>query len=255
MNIMAKVLSIVNAKGGVAKTTSTQSIGFALKEMGKKVLLVDLDAQANLTTSVGISPKEDLNISDALLDNCKITDVIKCVNGVDIAYSGHSLISRENAVAHSVAGAAKLRSILKKVKEKYDFVIIDCPPSLGIYTVNALIASDKVYIPMVAEPFAWNGLDKMLETIDIIVEEELNSKLELGGLFFTNHSKNAQTILGKTIVREAQQQLGDKVMKTAIRTNVALHECLVMNQDVFSYAPDSNGAKDYKELTEEIINS
>ncbi|GHA81160.1 ParA family protein [Pontibacter akesuensis] len=252
---MTKVLSIVNAKGGVAKTTSTLGIGYALKEMGMKVLLVDLDAQANLTTSVGISPREELNISDALLDNCKITEVIREANGVDIAYSGHSLISRENAVAHSVTGAAKLRSILKKVKDRYDYVIIDCPPSLGIYTVNALIASDKVYIPMVAEPFAWNGLDKMLETVDIIVEEELNPKLKLGGLFFTNHSKNAQTILGKTIVKEAQDQLGDRVLKTAIRTNVALNECLVMNQDVFSYAPDSNGAKDYRALTKEIVNS
>ncbi|WP_347160356.1 ParA family protein [Pontibacter chitinilyticus] len=250
---MAEVFSIVNAKGGVAKTTSTQSIGFALKGMGKKVLLIDLDAQANLSMSVGISPKEELNISDALLDNCKITDVIRSANGVDIAYSGHSLISRENAVAHTVAGAAKLRSVLKKIKDKYDYVLIDCPPSLGIYTVNALIASDRVYIPMTAEPFAWNGLDKMLETIDIIIEEELNPKLQLGGLFFTNHSKNAQTILGKTIVREAQEQLGSKVMKTTIRTNVSLHECLVMNQDVFTYAEDSNGAKDYKALTEEII--
>ena len=252
---MTKVLSIVNAKGGVAKTTSALSIGYALKQMGMKVLLVDLDAQANLTTSVGISPREELNISDALLDNCKISDIIREANGVDIACSGHSLISRENAVAHSIAGAAKLRSVLKKVKDKYDYVIIDCPPSLGIYTVNALIASDKVYIPMAAEPFAWNGLDKMLETIDIIVEEELNTKLKLGGLFFTNHSKNAQTILGKTIVKEAQEQLGDKVMKTSIRTNVALNECLVMHQDVFSYAPDSNGAKDYKDLTQEIIKS
>lgn len=252
---MSVVFSIVNAKGGVAKTTSTQSLGYALKEMGKKVLLVDLDAQANLTMSVGISPKEDLNISDALLGNCKITDVIREVNGVDIAYSGHSLISRESEVAHSVAGAVKLRSLLKKIKDKYSYILIDCPPSLGIYTVNALIASDKVYIPMTAEPFAWNGLDKMLETIDIIVEEDLNPSLKLGGLFFTNHSKNAQTILGKTIVKEAQEQLGDRVLNTFIRTNIALHECIVMHQDIYTYASDSNGAKDYMQLAREIINS
>ncbi|KAA5539033.1 ParA family protein [Adhaeribacter rhizoryzae] len=252
---MTNVFAIVNAKGGVAKTTSTMNIGYALNKLGKKVLLVDLDAQANLTLTVGIRTDESLNISDALTDGCKITDIIHKVNGVDVINSGRTLIEREHTISNSITGAVKLKSLLKKIKDKYDYILIDCPPSLGIYTVSALVACDSVYIPMVAEPYAWDGLSRLLETISIIKEEEINPNIKLGGLFFTNNSKNAQTILGKTIISEAKEQLGEKVLKTTIRTNVSLNESIAVKQNIYDYAPESNGAKDYMKLAKEIINS
>ncbi|RDC58708.1 ParA family protein [Adhaeribacter pallidiroseus] len=252
---MAKVYAIVNAKGGVAKTTSTINIGYALYKLGKKVLLIDLDAQANLTSTVGVKTNELLNISDALIDGCKITDIVHNVSGVDLVNSGRTLIEREHTISNSVTGAVKLKSLLKKIKDGYDYVLIDCPPSLGIYTVSALVACNSVYIPMVAEPYAWDGLSRLLETISIIKDEEINPSIELGGLFFTNNSKNAQTILGKTIIMEAKKQLGDKVLKTTIRTNVSLNESIAVKKNIYDYAPESNGAKDYMRLTKEIINN
>lgn len=251
---MAKVFSIVNAKGGVAKTTSTLNIGYALSELGKKVLLIDLDAQANLTLSVGLPNDLPLNVSDALTDKCKLAEIIHAVNGIELVNSGRTLIEKEHVISNAVTGAVKLKSLLKKVKGNYDYILMDCPPSLGIYTVSALVACDAVYVPMAAEPFAWDGLSRLLETIAILKEEEINPQIQLGGLFFTSNSNNAQTILGKTIMREAKEQLGDKVMDTAIRINVALRESVAMKQSIYQYAPDSNGARDYMALTKEIIN-
>jgi chromosome partitioning protein len=250
---MAKVFSIVNAKGGVAKTTSTLNIGYALSKLGQKVLLVDLDAQANLTLSVGLPNDAPLNISDALTDKCKLADIIHPVNGIEIINSGRTLIEKEHVISNSVTGAVKLKSLLKKIKGNYDYILMDCPPSLGIYTVSALVACDAVYVPMAAEPFAWDGLSRLLETIAILREEEINPHIDLGGLFFTSNSNNAQTILGKTIIQEAREQLGEKVLQTAIRINVALRESVALKQSIYDYAPDSNGARDYMELTKEII--
>lgn len=244
----AKVISIANHKGGVGKTTSTASIGCGLALRGKRVLLIDLDAQQNLSFTLTQNEDPDLSVYDALVKDVALP-VVKVKDNVDLVPASLELARAEIDMATKIAREGILRSLLEEHLEKYDYVLIDCPPSLGIVTTNALVASDELYIPLTAEAFPLKGLT-MLDDVVSEVRKRVNPKLELGAVFFTRYNNRK---LNKEVVRMIQDRYGDKVFKTKIRENIALAEMPLSGQSIFEYDVKSNGAKDYLSLVDEII--
>lgn len=244
----AKVISIANHKGGVGKTTSTASIGCGLALRGKRVLLIDLDAQQNLSFTLTQNEDPDLSVYDALVKDVALP-VVKVKDNVDLVPASLELARAEIDMATKIAREGILRSLLEEHLEKYDYVLIDCPPSLGIVTTNALVASDELYIPLTAEALPLKGLT-MLDDVVSEVRKRVNPKLELGAVFFTRYNNRK---LNKEVVRMIQDRYGDKVFKTKIRENIALAEMPLSGQSIFEYDVKSNGAKDYLSLVDEII--
>lgn len=244
----AKVISIANHKGGVGKTTSTASIGCGLALRGKRVLLIDLDAQQNLSFTLTQNEEPDLSVYDALVKDVALP-VVKVKDNVNLVPASLELARAEIDMATKIAREGILRSLLEEHLEKYDYVLIDCPPSLGIVTTNALVASDELYIPLTAEALPLKGLT-MLDDVVSEVRKRVNPKLELGAVFFTRYNNRK---LNKEVVRMIQDRYGDKVFKTKIRENIALAEMPLSGQSIFEYDVKSNGAKDYLSLVDEII--
>ena len=244
----AKVISIANHKGGVGKTTSTASIGCGLALRGKRVLLIDLDAQQNLSFTLTQNEDPDLSVYDALVKDVALP-VVQVKDNVDLVPASLELARAEIDMATKIAREGILRSLLEDHLEKYDYVLIDCPPSLGIVTTNALVASDELYIPLTAEALPLKGLT-MLDDVVSEVRKRVNPKLELGAVFFTRYNNRK---LNKEVVRMIQDRYGDKVFKTRIRENIALAEMPLSGQSIFEYDGKSNGARDYLSLVDEII--
>lgn len=251
-----KVISILNQKGGVAKTTSAQNISFGLKKLGKKVLLVDFDPQGNLTSGVGINKRElDHTIYDLMKDrafgfqNVNLENVIIEKEGVDILPTNIKM-SKVNLELGGVPGKENLlKEILKEVYD-YDYVIIDCPPSLDNLTFNALIASHKVYIPVQTEFYALEGIVELMDTIDMITQR-MNEELEIGGVFATMVDNRIK--LHTEVIDQLRGFFGERMFETAIRRNVKVTEASSYGVSIFDYASRSNGAKDYLGLCKEIL--
>lgn len=243
-----KIITILNHKGGVGKSCSTACIGSALAIKGKHVLLIDLDAQQNLSFMMGHNEDPDVSIYDALVKNVSLP-IIKINENIDLVPASLELARAEIDLASKMAREGILRTILDDYIGKYDYILIDCPPLLGIVTTNALVASDRLYIPLTAETLPMKGL-AMLEDIYNEVKKRVNQKLELGGVFFTRFNNRK---LNREVVNIIEQRYGDKVFKTKIRENISLAEMPLTGQSIFEYAPKSNGAIDYMALTEEII--
>jgi chromosome partitioning protein len=247
---MGKVISLSNHKGGVGKTCSTVNIGAGLSKQGKHVLLIDLDPQANLSLSLGIKEAE-FHIYGALIGKYNLRKTICQVSErLDVVPSHLDLSGAEIELSSESGREFILRELISEVKDKYDYILIDCPPSLGLLTLNALTASDEVYIPLQAEFLAMQGLAKLTEVIEKI-KRRLNKGLEIGGVFITQF--DSRKVLNKDVAASIETYFKDKVFKTRIRDTVSLAESPSSGTDIFKYSAKSNGAEDYLALTNEIL--
>lgn len=248
------VTSIANFKGGTGKTTTCLGLGYGLAQEGYKILLIDMDPQGNLTTSVGIQAPER-TIYDALHDMAAgKSDVLPIyeAHGVDIIPADINLVAAEVELAGVVMRETLLRRMLMKVADDYDLILIDTPPSAGMLTMNALACSDKVIIPTTTDFLPVKGLKIFADkVIKVVTDSGLNPKLSLGGILLTMH--NARRIISREMLTAIGQNFPDKLFQTQIRTNVALTESQAIGQSVFDYDPESNAAKDYRALTKEFI--
>ena len=245
---MGIVISLLNHKGGVGKTTSSINIGAGLVELGKKVLLIDLDPQANLTLSLGI-PRHAQSIYEAIRGESPLVPYPAKEN-MDIVISTLDLSGAEMELINEAGREYLLRELLEPIRGIYDYIIIDCPPSLALLTLNALAASDTVYIPLQTEFLAMQGLAKIKQVIDK-VKLRLNKNLYIGGVIATMY--DARKVLNRDVVETIKKYFGEIVFKTMIRDNVALAEAPSQRKDIFSYSPGSPGAEDYLNLCKEII--
>ena len=245
---MSKIISICNHKGGVGKTTTCINIGTGLSNMGKDVLLIDLDPQSNLTESLGIQSAE-MTIYGALREDYRLTPVSLAEN-LGIVPSTLDLSAAEIELSSEAGREVILREILEPIKDEYDFIFVDCPPALGLLTVNALTASDEVYLTIQAQYLALRGLTKLLEVIEK-VKRRLNSSLHIGGVLITQY--DGRKILNRNVAESIRRYFGDRVFNTVIRDNVALAEAPSSGEDIHRYNPKSHGAEDYSELCREIL--
>lgn len=245
---MAHVVSLLNHKGGVGKTTSTINIGAGLVVLGYKVLLVDLDPQANLSVSLGI-PRQPITIYECLRGESEIV-AYNYKENFDIVTSSLDLSGAEMELVNEPGREFLMRSLFEPLQDEYDFILIDCPPSLGLLTLNALTSADEVYIPLQTEFLALQGVAKIKQVIDK-VKFRLNKKLRIGGVIPTMY--NSHYVLNRDVVDTIKKYFGDRVFETKIRSNVALAEAPAQRKDIFSYNNKSNGAVDYLNLCKEII--
>jgi len=245
---MTRIISILNHKGGTGKTTTTVNLGKALSMMGHRLLLIDLDAQANLSQSLGIEG-EIQTISEVFSQRLNDLPIMKISDMLHLVPASLDLSAVEPGMYSNINSYFLLKSLLERVKSSYDFILIDCPPSLGIFTQNALIASNSVLITVQAQFLALKGLDTVYNLVSS-VREKLNQSISIQGLVVTqtNHTK-----LSKDIVASLKGTFKEKVYCTTIRQNVAIAEASANRQDIFSYNPGSFGAADYMNLAKEII--
>ncbi len=246
---MTKIIAISNHKGGVGKTTSTVNIGAGVALKGKKVLLIDLDPQANLTQCLGLIEPEK-TIYGALRGEYDLP-VIEVNNNLYLTPSTLDLASIEIELSTKIAREVILKKMIEKIAGGFDYIFIDCPPSLGLITVNAFAAANEIFIPLQAQFLALHGLDKLTDVI-ALVRENLNTSLKVGGVFITQY--DSRKILNRDIAESVSNYFDGNIFKTMIRDNVALAEAPIHGQDIFRYDPKSNGAKDYESLINEFIN-
>ena len=249
---MGRVISIANQKGGVGKTTTAINLATVLAKKNKKTLLIDMDPQGNATSGVGIEKDLDVSIYDVLIEETKMDEAIiktqiknlyVCPSNIDWAGAEVELVSMESR-------ESKLKNKLEEIKEEYDYIVIDCPPSLGLITVNAFTASNSVLIPVQCEYYALEGLGQLLNTIKI-VKRHLNKEIEIEGALLTMF--DTRTNLSKQVVDEVKKYFGDKVYKTVIPRNVKLSEAPSYGMPINVYDPRSKGAKAYEKFTKEFI--
>jgi chromosome partitioning protein len=250
---MGKVYALANQKGGVGKTTTAVNLGAYLATSGQQVLLIDMDPQANATSSLGIDRTQlDASIYDVLVNSTPLPQIVlSCASlSLDIAPSSLALAGAEVEMVSVLAREHLLRKALISVAEAYDYLLIDCPPSLGLLTINALTAaSDGVIIPVQCEYLALEGLSKLLHTIQL-VRDNLNPRLTVRGLLLTMF--DSRTNLSHQIEKEVRDHFGDRVFATVIPRNVRLGEAPSYGQSILTYAPHSQGALAYKALAEEL---
>lgn len=240
-----QIISFANHKGGVAKTTSVASIGVALSQIGRRVLLIDLDPQTNLTDLLSQSGT-GRTLYDSLRD-LKGLPVTHLREGLDLCPSSIDMVSIDIELADLPDRGYRLQKLLEGLD--YDYILLDCPPNLGLLTQNALSASTKVIIPLTPEAFPAKGLGTLLNVIDL-VKRSSNPSLELGGILITRYNRRKINRLVEETLRE---NFKDLVFKTKIRENVDLIESPLEGKDIFTYSPDSIGAKDYTEVAKEIL--
>jgi chromosome partitioning protein len=250
----ARVVSMCNQKGGVGKTTTTINLGASLAEFGRKVLLVDFDPQGSLSVGLGLHPHEmDLTIYNLLMQrDVDIQDVIVSsgVPGMDLLPSNIDLSAAEVQLVHEVAREQTLQRVLEPVMDKYDIILIDCQPSLGLLTVNALTASDGVIVPLECEYFALRGVALLKTTIDK-VRERLNPRLQIDGVVGTMF--DGRTLHSREVMDRLVQAWGDKVFHTVIRRTVKFSDATVAGEPITTYASTSGGAESYRQLAKEVL--
>ena len=252
---MVKVIAFANQKGGVGKTTSVINCGAGLAEQGQRVLVIDMDPQAHLTAGQGVSPyKLDVTIYDVLRGEAKAADVIieleAAAGALHLLPASIGLASAESDLLSEPGREYLLKEALQGIKDRYDYILIDCPPSLGILTVNAFTAADEIIIPLQTEYFALHGTRQLMQIIDK-VKQRLNPGLHLAGVLIT--MLDSRNNIHSVIVESIGKKFDNAVFKTIIRRNIALVESPSFGQDIFKYKPASTGAKDYRSFVAELL--
>lgn len=248
-----RVLAIVNQKGGVGKTTTTINLAAALAARGQSVLMVDLDPQGNASTGLGLSKRgEGENLFDVFVNKLKLQAIIKptSVAGVDIAPSHMDMASVEMRLGDSPDRAKRLKQAFNRLEKKYDYILIDCPPSLTMLTVNALTAARSVLVPLQCEFFALEGLSQLLKTVEM-AKANLNSELVIDGVMLTMYDKRNR--LSSQVAADVREHLGRAVFKTVIPRNVRIAEAPSFAQPVLSYDPNCMGSRAYMALADELL--
>jgi len=250
---MATVISLVNQKGGVGKTTTAVSLAAFIGKKKKKVLIVDLDPQANATSGLGIDKGElETTTYDVLINDAPIEDSIfeTTAKNVDIVPTNINLAGAEVELVSAMSRENILKNAIDTIRDSYDYIIIDCPPSLGLLTVNALTASDKIIIPIQGEYYALEGLSQLIDTINI-VKKKLNSNIEILGVVLTMFDNRTQ--LSRQVKEEVEKYFDKKVFKTVIPRNVRLAEAPSHGMAISDYDKNSKGSKAYEALANEVI--
>src|SRR5436190_11819136 len=248
---VARVISCANQKGGVAKTTTTLNLGVAFAEHGLKVLLVDLDPQGNLTMSQGMNPDAiERSMFDVLVHRLPLQEVVHHAE-VDLAVSSIDLAGAELALSSLIGRERALEKALLPVKDGYDYVLIDTPPSLGLLTINALVASNGVIVPVQCEYLSLRGLVQLENTLSMI-RENLNPHVAIEGILPTMY--DSRTLHSREAVEILQENFGDLVFKTRIRKTVRYAEAPVKGLSVLKYEPQGSAAQAYRELAKEVMN-
>ncbi len=250
----ALIIALCNQKGGVGKTTTTINLGAALAETGRRVLLVDFDPQGSLSVGLGVNPHTlEQSVYDLLVRrNLDITEVIQATvtEGMDLLPSNIDLSAAEMQLVSEVAREQTLHRVLAKVRNQYDVILIDCAPSLGLLTVNALTASDKVLMPLECEFFALRGIALLTDTISK-VQDRLNPELEVLGILGTMY--DSRTLHSREVLERVVQAFGDQVFHTVIRRTIKFPETTVAGEPITSYASSSPGAEAYRQLAREVL--
>ncbi len=247
---VARVIAFANQKGGVAKTTTTLNLGVALAEKGQRILLVDLDPQGNLTMSQGWNPDEiDRSMFDVLVHKLPITEIIRH-NEVDVAVSSIDLAGAELAMSSMIGRERALEKAFAPIAESYDYILIDTPPSLGLLTINALVAADGVIVPVQCEYLSLRGLVQLENTLSMI-RENLNPKVQIQGILPTMFDK--RLLHSREAVDILTENFGDLVLNTKIRKTVRYAEAPVKGQSVLAYDPKGDAADMYRDLAKEVL--
>lgn len=250
---MARIISVANQKGGVGKTTTTVNLGACLAQDGKKVLLIDSDAQGNATSGLGVrKPDVKQDIYDVLVNEVSIKETIIQTprENLSIVPATLQLAGAEIELTSMMARESRLKSALAEVSDEYDFILVDCPPSLGHLTINAFTASDAILIPVQCEYYALEGLSQLLNTVRL-VQKHFNPGLEIEGVLLTMY--DARTNLGAEVVEEVRRYFQEKVYDTIIPRNVRLSEAPSHGKPIIDYDPRSKGAEVYQALAKEVL--
>jgi chromosome partitioning protein len=250
----ARIQALANQKGGVGKTTTAINLGAALAELGQRVLLVDFDPQGGCAIGLGFEPGSlDVSIYNALLDrNCEVEEVLlkTGVPGLDLLPSNIDLAAAELMLVQEVAREQTLLRVLAPLRVKYDFILIDCPPSLGLLTINGLTAADGVVVPLECEYYALRGMALLMDSIDR-VRERLNPRLQIDGIVATMF--DPRTLHSREVLSRVQDVFGHKLFETVIRKTVRFAEAPVAGEPILTYAPKSLGSTAYRQLAEEVM--
>lgn len=250
---MARVIAICNQKGGVGKTTTSTNLAAYLAAMGKYVLLVDLDSQANATVGLGVSVgAEDTNVYHALINDQNPASFLKKTSmfGFDILPASQSLAGATVELVSMEERESRLKKVLNGLRPNYDYILIDCPPSLGLLTVNGLAAAEKVIIPVQCEYFALEGLSQLLKTVEL-VRQGLNPDLQVLGVVLTMYDKRNQ--LANQVVNEVHRNFPGRVFEAVIPRMVSLAEAPSFGKTILQFDPNSKAARAYRQLAEEVI--
>ena len=252
---MGSVIALANQKGGVGKTTTSVNLGACLADQGQHVLLIDLDPQGNATSGLGVEKREiEKSVYDVLINDEPLKNVIRHSShpGLDIAPTTIALSGAEVELTNLMARETRLKDAFGDVKDQYDFILIDCPPSLGLLTINAFTACNSILIPVQSEYYALEGLSQLLNTIKL-VQKHFNSNLKIEGVLLTMYDK--RTNLGQQVNAEVKKFFGDQVYQTVIPRNVRLSEAPSHGLAIIDYDQRSTGARVYKELAKEVLSN
>lgn len=249
---MGKIISIANQKGGVGKTTTAINLSTILAKKGKKVLMIDADPQGNATSGVGVDKDVETSVYDLLVNDIEAKDAIQKteIRNLSICPSNINLAGAEVELVSMMSREYRLKEKLDTIKDDYDYIIIDCPPSLGLITLNSFTASDSVLIPVQCEYYALEGLGQLLNTINL-VKKHLNKSLQVEGALLTMY--DIRTNLSNQVVKEVKGYFGERVYKTVIPRNVRLSEAPSYGMPISVYDPKSKGAKSYEKFVKEFL--